>query len=257
MPPVERHVERWEDEGSTRPRRKASPKQAPGNGISTSDERKASAAAQSTVDSRALGTLIASLGDRDGRKAAMKLALALDAFERERWSEVKKIVLPLSRQVAGVEFVHELLGLALYRLGQWIDAADHLEQARTLNPANAINHPVLADCYRALKRYEKVDELWRELRESSPDAAIVAEGRIVAASSQADRGDLVGAVRTMEHAKKDPAVPREHHLREWYVLADLYDRSGDVLKARSVFRKIERVDPTFADVGRRLEELGD
>jgi hypothetical protein len=40
-------------------------------------------------------------------------------------------------------------------------------------------------------------------------------------------------------------------------LADLYDRSGDVIKARSVFRKIERVDPAFADVVRRLEELGD
>jgi hypothetical protein len=60
----------------------------------------------------------------------------------------------------------------------------------------------------------------------------------------------------MEHAKKDPAVPREHHLREWYVLADLYDRSGDVGKARIIFRKIERVDAAFADVGRRLEELG-
>jgi tetratricopeptide (TPR) repeat protein len=250
-------VERWQDEGSTRPRRKSAAKAASSSAITTSDERKASTSAQSTVDSRALGSLVAALGDRDGRKAAGKLALALDAFERERWSEVKKLTLPLSRQVGGVEFVHELLGLALYRLGQWIDAADHLEQARTLNPANAINHPVLADCYRALRRYEKVDELWRELRESSPDAAIVAEGRIVAASAQADRGDVVGAVRTMEHAKKDPAVPREHHLREWYVLADLYDRSGDVLKARTVFRKIERVDPNFADVSRRLEELGD
>jgi tetratricopeptide (TPR) repeat protein len=145
----------------------------------------------------------------------------------------------------------------MYRLGQWLDAADHLEQARRLNPGSAMNHPVLADCYRALKRYEKVDELWRELREASPDAAIVAEGRIVAAASQADRGDLSGAVRIMEQGRKDPAVPREHHLREWYVLADLYDRSGDVIKARSVFRKIERVDPAFADVVRRLEELGD
>jgi tetratricopeptide (TPR) repeat protein len=201
--------------------------------------------------------LIANLGDREGRKASTKLALALDAFERERWSDVKKLVLPLSRQVSDVDLVHELLGLSMYRLGQWLDAADQLEQARRLNPANAINHPVLADCYRALKRYEKVDELWRELRESSPDAAIVSEGRIVVASSQADRGDLAAAVRTMEHAKKDPAVPREHHLREWYVLADLYDRSGDVIKARTIFRKIERVDPRFADVLARLEEIGD
>jgi len=256
MPPAERFVERWEDEGSTSPRRKPTKKVEELREVTFSDERKASKAAQATVDSRALGALVAALGDKEGRKVATKLALALDAFERERWSDVKKIVLPLSRNITGVELLHELLGLAMYRLSQWLDAADHLEQARRLNPANAVNHPVLADCYRALKRYDKVDELWRELRESSPDAAIVAEGRIVAASSQADRGDLAGAVRTMEHAKKDPAVPREHHLREWYVLADLYDRSGDVGKARIIFRKIERVDAAFADVGRRLEELG-
>jgi tetratricopeptide (TPR) repeat protein len=222
-----------------------------------SDDKKASQAAQSTVDSRSLGALVAALGEREGRKAATKLALALDSFERERWSDVKKLLVPMARTVTGIEFVHELLGLAMYRLGQWLDAADHLEQAGRLNPAQAVNHPVLADCYRALKRYDKVDELWKELREASPDAAIVAEGRIVAAASQADRGDLANAVRIMEHARKDPAVPREHHLREWYVLADLYDQSGDVTKARTVFRKIERVDPSFSDVGRRLEELGD
>ena len=256
MPPIERHVERWVDEGSTRPRRQAAKQSAPARGMDVGDDRKASVAAQATVDSRALGTLVATLGEREGRKASTKVALALDAFERERWSDVKKLLLPLSRSVTGVEFVHELLGLSLYRLGQWIDAADHLEQARRLQPANAVNHPVLADCYRALQRYEKVDELWRELREASPDAAIVAEGRIVAASSQADRGDLAGAVRTMEQGRKDPAVPREHHLREWYVLADLYDRSGEVAKARSMFRKIERVDAAFADVVQRLEELG-
>ena len=256
MPPIDRHVERWVDEGSTRPRRSTARSEAPARGMDVGDDRKASASAQSTVDSRALGALVASLGEREGRKAATKMALALDSFERERWADVKKLLMPLSRQVTSIEFLHELLGLAMYRLGQWLDAADHLEQARRLQPANAINHPVLADCYRALKRYEKVDELWRELREASPDAAVVAEGRIVAASSQADRGDLAGAVRTMEQARKDPAVPREHHLREWYVLGDLYDRSGDVTKARAMFKKIERVDATFADVVQRLEEIG-
>ena len=115
---------------------------------------------------------------------------------------------------------------------------------------------MLADCYRALKRYDKVDELWKELKDSSPDAAIVAEGRIVAAGALADKGDLQAAVRVMEQTRKDPAKVREHHLREWYVLADLYDRSGDVIKAREWFTKISRQDKGFADVDARLAELG-
>jgi len=40
------------------------------------------------------------------------------------------------------------------------------------------------------------------------------------------------------------------------VLADLYDRSGDVIKAREWFTKISRQDKGFADVDARLAELG-
>jgi tetratricopeptide (TPR) repeat protein len=184
------------------------------------------------------------------------VALALDAFEKGRYAEARRIVVPVTRECEGVEFIHEIAGLSLYRTGSWRDAAEHLEIARGLSGGSTLNHPMLADCYRALKRYDKVDELWKELKESSPDAAIVAEGRIVAAGALADKGDLQAAVRVMEQVRKDPAKVREHHLREWYVLADLYDRSGDVIKAREWFTKISRQDKGFADVDARLSELG-
>jgi hypothetical protein len=60
----------------------------------------------------------------------------------------------------------------------------------------------------------------------------------------------------MQLAKQDPAKVREHHLREWYVLADLYDRSGDLINARSIFQRIASNDSNFSDVRDRLATLG-
>jgi tetratricopeptide (TPR) repeat protein len=107
-----------------------------------------------------------------------------------------------------------------------------------------------------LKRYEVVENLWLELREGSPGPALMAEGRIVAAGAMADRGDLKGALKLMERAADVPKKVREHHLRQWYVLADLHDRSGDIIKARRLFGMIAAIEPDFADVGDRLRGLG-
>ena len=162
----------------------------------------------------------------------------------------------MAQMAPEVAMVRELLGLALYRLGEWLKAADHLEAARRYDPIQVVAHPVLADCYRALGRHADVDRLWKELREASPDAATVAEGRIIASSSLADRGDLAGAIRLMEKTAKVPARPQEHHLRSWYVLADLYDRAGEVVKARNMFLRIRKFDKSFYDILSRLEDLG-
>jgi tetratricopeptide (TPR) repeat protein len=220
------------------------------------DEKRASAPALAHVEATVGKKIAGIVGDQAAKRLISKLALALDAFEKGRYQDAKRIIIPITRECEGVHLIHEIAGLSLYRLGQWRDAADHLEKARAAMPASTLNHPVLADCYRALMRYEKVDELWKELKDASPDPAIVAEGRIVAASAQADKGDIQNAVRIMQQTKKDPAKVREHHLREWYVLADLYDRSGDVINAREWFAKIANNDPDFSDVRERLSTIG-
>jgi len=220
------------------------------------DEKRASAPALAHVEATVGKKIAGIVGDQAAKRLIGKLALALDAFEKGRYQDAKRIIIPITRECEGVHLIHEIAGLSLYRLGQWRDAADHLEKARAAMPASTLNHPVLADCYRALMRYEKVDELWKELKDASPDPAIVAEGRIVAASAQADKGDIQNAVRIMQQTKKDPAKVREHHLREWYVLADLYDRSGDVINAREWFKKIAHNDPDFSDIRDRLTAIG-
>ncbi len=120
-------------------------------------------------------------------------------------------------------------------------------------------HPVLADCYRALKRPAMVAELWEELRQASPSAELVTEGRIVAAGSLADQGKVQEAIDLLSDDKKGkwrlPRQPREHHLRRAYALADLFERAGDVARARDLFERIQRADARFGDVGRRLKAL--
>ena len=189
-------------------------------------------------------------------KVERRLAQAADAFQRDHLPDALRILRPLSKDAAGVAAVRELTGLALYGMGQWAAAAKELEAFRSLT-GSVEQHPVLADCYRALKRYGKVTELWDELREASPGAALVTEGRIVAAGAMADRGDVRGAIRLLE---RGPVRPRGragiHHARLWYALADLYERAGDAPKARELFARVVEAEPGLADAAERLAALG-
>jgi len=166
-----------------------------------------------------------------------------------------KAVAKLATEAPGAAAVRELYGLTLYRLERWRQAASELEAYRTLT-GSVDQNPVLADCYRALRRYREVEQLWDELREASPSAAVVFEGRIVMAGALADRGELAAAVTLLEPVAATPRRVRDHHIRLWYVLADLYDRSGDLPRARSFFGRIAKLDPDFADVRSRLAGLG-
>jgi tetratricopeptide (TPR) repeat protein len=183
-----------------------------------------------------------------------KLKDAGKAFRRERFEEARSILRPLAEQAPTAESVRELLGLTYYRLGRWKLAVTELEAFRDLS-GSAEQNPVLADCYRALGRHAKVAELWEELRAASPGAALVAEGRIVYAGSLADQGRLEDAIAVLSASKPPTKRPQEHHLRVTYALADLFERAGDVPKARQLFGIVAAADPELGDVGARLRAL--
>ena len=90
--------------------------------------------------------------------------------------------------------MRELLGLVHYRLGQYPAATRELLAFADLT-GSVEQHPVLMDCWRAQRRYDKVEELWEELAQSSPSGALVTEGRIVLAGAQADSGRVAGGDR--------------------------------------------------------------
>ena len=105
--------------------------------------------------------------------------------------------------------VRELAGLAAYRAGKWREATRHLQAHAALSDSSE-HLPVLMDCQRALGKPKKVADLWTQLRQSSPEPDVLAEGRIVAAASLADTGDLQGAVSMLATAgaSRRRAIPR-------------------------------------------------
>jgi tetratricopeptide (TPR) repeat protein len=197
--------------------------------------------------------LAAAVGDDEAGAATRRLGDAARAFERERYGEVTRLLRPLASGAPNVPAVRELLGLAAYRQGKWAEAVRHLEAYRTLT-GRYDEHPVLADSHRALEHWDTVAALWKELREASPGAEVVSEGRIVAAGALSDQGDIRAAIRLLRKGA-EPARPKRFHLRVWYALADLHERAGDLPRARALFTRILEREPAFADVVERLESL--
>lgn len=195
------------------------------------------------------------VGTSTAPKLATRLADASRAFEAERFLDARRILNQLVKRAPESPAVRELLGLTQYRLGKWSEAAKELEAFRSLT-ASTEQHPVLADCYRALGRYDQVEDLWRELREVSPSPELVAEGRIVFAGALADQGELRRALGEIEPAARRIKTARQpHHLRLLYVLGDLYERAGDVPKARAAFDRLLAAAPDFGDAAARRRAL--
>ena len=193
------------------------------------------------------------------RKEALvdRMEKAVAAYDRNRFSEAARIGGELVREVGSVPAVRRLTGFAAYRLGRWRDAARHLE-AYTEMTGEADAVPALMDARRALGRHAKVAAAWADLRHRSPDPDILAEARMVAAGSLADRGQLPAAIELLASAGAARALrnPSERHLRQCYALADLYERAGDLPRARELFLRVARVDPDAYDVSERLDALG-
>jgi tetratricopeptide (TPR) repeat protein len=201
------------------------------------------------------GELQTALGPARAPKAQKRLQDAARSFARGYDDEARRILQPLAKQAPGSSVVRELFGLTCYRLGRWEDAVRELEAFRQLTGSTE-QHPVLADAYRALGRYDEVEALWDELRSASPSSELVTEGRIVMAGALADQDRLADAIRVLSDRWRMPKRPHEHHLRRAYALADLYERAGDVPRARELFRRVHAADPRFGDVAKRVRALG-
>lgn len=247
----------WIDEGPVSRGRDARSRGAgQGRGSSERGARKSpgrSSVAKVKVHAPLLVDLV---GAKRAARLEGRLGEAAEAFAGERFGEARQILGPIAREVPDLPEARELYGLTLYRLGKWKEAARELDAFVELSGGSTEQHPVLADCRRALQQYKEVDRLWAELREASPSGPLMTEGRIVAAGALADQSDLAGAVRVLAKGFRFPKQPQEHHLRRAYALADLYERSGDVPQARALFAQIARAEPDFLDATDRAAGLG-
>ncbi|HET9058697.1 MAG TPA: tetratricopeptide repeat protein [Acidimicrobiales bacterium] len=186
-------------------------------------------------------------------KLTVRLGDASRAYAADRYQEALRGLRKLVEQAPESAAVRELLGLTLYRLGRWPQAVKELLAYHQFS-GSYDQHPVIADCYRAMRRFSDAEATWTELRQASPSQEVLAEGRLVAAGTMADQGDIGGAVKLLELSLKR-SKPKPAHLRQWYALADLYERAGEVVRARELFRQIARVDPEAYDVRQRLAAL--
>lgn len=201
------------------------------------------------------GEELARLAGRGARHAETELARAAEAFAAGRERDAARLLRPLRDAYPDASAVRELLGLCQYRLGQYQAATKELDAFVELTDS-VEQHPVLMDCARALGKHRRVDELWEELAAASPSGALVTEGRIVLAGTRADEGRLTEAIAILDRRGGQPNRVQDHHVRVWYALGDLYERAGDLPKARELFLRIRRHDAGFADAAERLAALG-
>jgi len=198
--------------------------------------------------------LTRSVGRRRASRVRAEVERAAEAYQRGRHQETLKTLAPIAKEHPGLIEVRELKGLAAYRSGKWKLAIAELEALETLVGTREQHH-VLADCHRALGNWRRVEDLWAELGDDTESDEVVNEARIVTASARADKGDPVSGIALIEPALERRSKKSEAGKRLRYVLADLYERSGDLPRARREFAGLAATGGGYADVLERLEAL--
>lgn len=194
------------------------------------------------------------VGQRMAVTLRERLERAEEAYEKEDYRRAWRSLDGMAKEAPKVPEVRELAGLTLYRLRRWDLAARELEARRELTGRTDL-HPVLADCYRAQRRWTDVELIWAELQASDENSAVLAEGRIVASGALGDQGKLTEAVRLLSADFQLPRRAKEHHLRRAYALADLCERAGEIPRARELFGWLNEQDELYVDVAERLDAL--
>ena len=194
------------------------------------------------------------IAGKRAERALPVLQEAVEAFEAGRERDALRIVKPLVERYPSAQGVQELYGMSLYANGKYKQALSVLEEF-TQRTKSYDQLPLIMDCYRYFKDYERVDKLWKELGEVSPDGAVTAEGRIVHSQTLAEQGKIEEALRLLRKKVKPIGKPKDHHLRLWYCLADLEERAGNIIAARQWFERLNNQNPNFADVQDRVRAL--
>ncbi|HWL64488.1 MAG TPA: tetratricopeptide repeat protein [Actinomycetota bacterium] len=180
-------------------------------------------------------------------------AEAVAAFAAEDFEEAVRLGEQAKHIALRAIGPREFLGLAYYKLGRFRDAARELAAFRRLSGSTDQN-PVLADSYRALEKPDKALTYVDEVTRAAPPE-VYYESQIVAAGALSDMGRTAEAIARLETLDLDPVVAEPHHVRAWYALGDLLERSGRFTQARDLFEAADSADPGATDAGSRADRL--
>jgi tetratricopeptide (TPR) repeat protein len=179
---------------------------------------------------------------------------AVAAFAAEDYGEAIRLGEQAKHIALRSIAARELLGLAYYRAGRWSEAARELSAFRRLTGSTEQN-PVIADCYRAMRKPDKAIEYCDEVTPGRVDESVYYEAQIVAAGALADLRRMDEAIARLEALNLRPEVAQSHHLRAWYALADLLERRGRYTQARELFEAVAAADSEMTDAPARARRL--
>jgi tetratricopeptide (TPR) repeat protein len=179
---------------------------------------------------------------------------AVAAFAAEDYDEAIRLGEQAKHIALRSIAARELLGLAYYRAGRWSEAARELSAFRRLTGSTEQN-PVIADCYRAMRKPDKAIEYCDEVLRGRVDEGVYYEAQIVAAGALADLGRLDEAIERLERLELDPDGAGPHHVRAWYALGDLLQKRGRFTQAREWFEAAAATAPELTDAAERAARL--
>jgi tetratricopeptide (TPR) repeat protein len=149
--------------------------------------------------------------------------------------------------------VREALGVDAYRQADFEAAARELAAYRRLSGRQDQNH-LLADSLRATGRSERIRELVQAMGDDVEEERRF-EAHMVHAGALADAGDVLRAREVLDRVGAHPGLAGPHHLRLWYMAAELSLELGDRDRAVELLGAVVAIDPDFLDAADRLAEL--
>jgi len=179
----------------------------------------------------------------DLRERVGRLLVAADHSVAEGDDDKAREFTKEAKRLAGrVACVREAYAITSYLCGDYAEALAELRAVRRMRGGDEFV-PMMADCERALGKPEKALELLRGMALTGLDPVTRAELLIVMAGARADMGQVDAALVTLETPDLTGCPDLAARARMQYAYADLWERSGDITKAREWFTAAVKSDP--------------
>ena len=192
------------------------------------------------------------------RDLAERVARHLVAADQSEQPELAHQHAVAARQLAArVGVVREACGVAAYLSGRWPEALSELRAARRLTGRSGYV-AIMADCERALGRYDRALALVSSPAAAPVDRAERVELRIVESGVRRDMGAADAAVVILQLPELSERKVRPWSARLYYAYADALLGAGRAEEARHWFGRAAAADPDGeTDAAERLNELDD
>ena len=185
-----------------------------------------------------------------------KMADAVAAYDRGRFPEAAKLAKQVANEAPAVPAVRRLAGLAAYRAGRWREAIRQLD-AYGAQTDEVDQVPALMDSHRALGRPRQGRRPVARPSGSAhrsptcwPRPGWWPPAPWPTAATWTAPISLLAAAG----AGKALRNPADRHSASGTRSGDLYERAGDLPRARELFERVDEADPGAFDVADRLAE---